>query len=336
MSYTKRGEVAKPDGLVPSRDPPAAPPGFAQPRPKRSTITSRTVPLFTGCQVARLSRSSTTFPMPNSRLPSPPSAQIPSASSLSTVSDTLHLLYHHNKNQHRSAKWFKWLGILKRWTNRLTLELQVAEAQGHLDLAFDDEEAGGIRSVMAHMGRNIVPRCYGAFSTIIADKQFSALGVVLLSALAEIAGLIKMPGLEGGFLPAEAVASRLDISAAATIDDPSVPIHGPENESRGQEDIGEVIGRSEIAEGSLPRRSEKEESESQPNVFGEPLETRTKKGKKRRLERDENLSEEDVSAKSQRHVKDIQAPSLVKVKEKERKKKKKKGNAIDDIFGDLA
>ncbi|OQE07106.1 hypothetical protein PENVUL_c015G08543 [Penicillium vulpinum] len=79
------------------------------------------------------------------------------------VHSTLHLIFHRNKNQHRRTKWWKWLSILKRAT---------------LDLA-----RSGVKS---HLATYIIPRCYIAFSTVVADNQFSTLGIVLLAALARL------------------------------------------------------------------------------------------------------------------------------------------------------
>ncbi|KAJ6023261.1 uncharacterized protein N7446_013620 [Penicillium canescens] len=78
------------------------------------------------------------------------------------IHSILHLIFHRNKNQHRGAKWWKWLSALKR----ATLDLARSGAQAHL----------------AH----IVPRCYVAFSTVVADNRFSSLGVVLLATLARL------------------------------------------------------------------------------------------------------------------------------------------------------
>ncbi|CRL30123.1 unnamed protein product [Penicillium camemberti] len=96
------------------------------------------------------------------------------------VHSTLHLIFHRNKNQHRRTKWWKWLSILKRAT---------------LDFA-----RSGVKSHLA----TVIPRCYmyekkerekkvkqtncflSAFSTVVADNQFSTLGIVLLAALARL------------------------------------------------------------------------------------------------------------------------------------------------------
>ncbi|KAJ6149958.1 hypothetical protein N7471_001157 [Penicillium samsonianum] len=79
------------------------------------------------------------------------------------VHSILHLIFHRNKNQHRRTKWWKWLSILKRAT---------------LDLA-----RSGVKS---HLATHVIPRCYIAFSTVVADNQFSTLGIVLLAALARL------------------------------------------------------------------------------------------------------------------------------------------------------
>ncbi|KAJ6120232.1 hypothetical protein N7523_004512 [Penicillium sp. IBT 18751x] len=92
------------------------------------------------------------------------------------VHSMLHLIYHRNKNQHHRAKWWKWLSALKRTT---------------LDLgSIDPAKAAACRQ---HLASHLIPRCYMAFSTVVADNQFATLGVVLLAALAR---LIKVTGIE--------------------------------------------------------------------------------------------------------------------------------------------
>lgn len=96
-------------------------------------------------------------PRPSSQSLTP----IPPAATIFAIHDTLHLLFHHNKNQHRGAKWFKWLGLLKRWVHKLAVEVETAQSQVRLELAIEDDEAQGIREIMLHLGRDLVPRCYG-------------------------------------------------------------------------------------------------------------------------------------------------------------------------------
>ncbi|KAJ5147729.1 hypothetical protein N7526_001081 [Penicillium atrosanguineum] len=85
------------------------------------------------------------------------------------VYSILHLVYHRNKNQHQRAKWWKWLSALKR----ITLDLG----------STDSAKAAACRQ---HLASHLSPRCYMAFSTVIADNQFATLGVVLLAALARL------------------------------------------------------------------------------------------------------------------------------------------------------
>ncbi|KAJ5279898.1 hypothetical protein N7478_005270 [Penicillium angulare] len=90
---------------------------------------------------------------------------------IAAVHSILHLVYHRNKNQHQRAKWWKWLAILKRST---------------ADLRSVDSVAALAR-YQQHLAAHLVPRCYLAFSTVVADNQFSTLGVTLLAALARLA-----------------------------------------------------------------------------------------------------------------------------------------------------
>ncbi|KAJ5719567.1 hypothetical protein N7493_007145 [Penicillium malachiteum] len=89
---------------------------------------------------------------------------------ISAVHSILHLIYHRNKNQHKSTKWWKWLSMLKRTTAEL----------GSLD-------AVAAESYQQHLATHLIPRCYQAFSTVVAENQFSTLGIALLAALARLA-----------------------------------------------------------------------------------------------------------------------------------------------------
>ncbi|KAJ5902487.1 hypothetical protein N7495_003015 [Penicillium taxi] len=85
------------------------------------------------------------------------------------VHSILHLIYHRNKNQHQRTKWWKWLSMLKRIS---------------LDLGSQDSDS--VAAYRQHLAK-LIPRCHLAFSTVVADKQFSTLGIVLVSTLARLA-----------------------------------------------------------------------------------------------------------------------------------------------------
>ncbi|KAJ6024506.1 hypothetical protein N7540_005303 [Penicillium herquei] len=89
---------------------------------------------------------------------------------ISAVHSILHLIYHRNKNQHKRTKWWKWLSMLKRTTSELE-SLDSAAAERY----------------QQHLAAHLIPRCYQAFSTVVAENQFSTLGIALLAALARLA-----------------------------------------------------------------------------------------------------------------------------------------------------
>ncbi|KAJ5752342.1 hypothetical protein N7520_009259 [Penicillium odoratum] len=89
---------------------------------------------------------------------------------ISAVHTVLHLIYHRNKNQHQRAKWWKWLATLKRTT---------------LDLGSLDSTA--VERYQQHLAVHLIPRCYLAFSTVVAENQFATLGIALLAALSRLA-----------------------------------------------------------------------------------------------------------------------------------------------------
>ncbi|KAK2743085.1 hypothetical protein FQN55_007536 [Onygenales sp. PD_40] len=219
----------------------------------------------------------------------------PPSTALKAIHTSLHLLYHRNKNQHRNTKWWKWLSMLRRATADLTREVERFEKDD------DDDDEGA---------REIVLRRMGAFSTVVADTQFSALGVVLIASLAQVSQAVRA----GESYSSSPPDTADDVMAAA-------PSH--------RVDVGEVVKRSAytpvLVGSALGKTGAGGIGSSLSGVEGEGETGRTKRERSvvERLEREGKRGEGREREKG-------------KEKEKEKKrKKKKKGNAIDDIFGGL-
>ncbi|RPB16048.1 hypothetical protein P167DRAFT_602707 [Morchella conica CCBAS932] len=94
---------------------------------------------------------------------------------LQPESDLLHLLFHRNKNQHRSGKWWKWFGMLRRNIRKLL---------------HPSAEDGDANKRVEYMRRVLVPSCYSAFTSVVADTQFAPLGLTLLAILARVHAIV--------------------------------------------------------------------------------------------------------------------------------------------------
>ena len=120
---------------------------------------------------------------------------IANGTSLIKVSQTLRLFHHRNKNQHRRSKWWKWFALLRRSVNRLLTDLQKP-----------DETRASVQS--GFLTDILRPRCYKlvcldishitltscrSFSHVVGDRQFAALGLVLLGVLSELDILLRTP-----------------------------------------------------------------------------------------------------------------------------------------------
>ncbi len=66
---------------------------------------------------------------------------------LQEVSKLLQLVFHRNKNQHRLAKWWKWLSILKRSVRKLLHEIAGKETEA-------------VKTRVCYMAELLVPRCH--------------------------------------------------------------------------------------------------------------------------------------------------------------------------------
>ncbi|KAL9122980.1 MAG: hypothetical protein Q9187_000464 [Circinaria calcarea] len=97
-------------------------------------------------------------------------------SGLHEVSNLLELVYRRNKNQHRVTNWWRQLSMLRRCVARLE----------HVDL-----KAAQVRTRMHHMQTTVIPRCYRAFTQLVADTQFSPVGLVLVSTLAVLQSIVR-------------------------------------------------------------------------------------------------------------------------------------------------
>ncbi|KAK2811873.1 hypothetical protein FQN50_001911 [Emmonsiellopsis sp. PD_5] len=221
----------------------------------------------------------------------------PPSTTLKAIHTSLHLLYHRNKNQHRNTKWFKWLSMLRRATADLTRDVERFEKND------DDDDV-----------KEMILRRMGAFSTVIADTQFSALGVVLLATLAQASQAVRA-GEAYYSSPATATADD-GVAAAAALNSRHV-------------DVGEVVMRSAYTSvsvgGTLAKAGVGGAGSPVPGVGGE--------GGMGRRRREEGSGVEWKRGEEREREREREKG---KEKEKEKKRKKrKKGNAIDDIFGGL-
>ncbi|DAA79515.1 TPA_exp: Uncharacterized protein A8136_0288 [Trichophyton benhamiae CBS 112371] len=232
------------------------------------------------------------------------------SSDVRSIHRTLHLLYHHNKNQHRCTKWWKWLSMLRRWTLNLACEIEKIEKfEDVLGADGSDEHPfAPVWKIMRYLHDELIPRCYRAFSTVVADIQFCSLGITLLATLAEVFKVVQINKGELSNIARELGDEKTLETIPRSASNVTVA-----------EDFGEVIRRSEV--GSHIKTT----VDSTVSTDGE---AGTKKKRKSCL---------DESMKRKVDYDTAMTTSLgVADSSKEKKKKKKrKVNAIDDIFAGL-
>ncbi|KAI9810955.1 MAG: hypothetical protein M1827_005686 [Pycnora praestabilis] len=139
---------------------------------------------------------------------------------LREVFEILYLLMHRNKNQHRLTHWWKWISMLRR---HLTKLLQEATAREHIKCAARVE----------YLRDLLIPKCHRALTNVVADSQFSVLGLVLLANVARINRIVR-----GDHLQPEAETREGFISIKT----------GVEPSSIAREDSGEAIERDSTYE----------------------------------------------------------------------------------------
>ncbi|KAB8267182.1 hypothetical protein BDV30DRAFT_48897 [Aspergillus minisclerotigenes] len=141
------------------------------------------------------------------------------AEKIYAVYSMLKLVYHRNKNQHKKTKWWKWLSVLKRTTWNLAQSLDRTQSPSGVAESPD--------LYIQCLANHVLPRCYLAFSTVVADGQFSTLGTVLLGTLACLA---KSTGIDKEMKFAAQTETFRVASTRARVDGP--------------EDIGEILSRN--------------------------------------------------------------------------------------------
>jgi ribonuclease MRP protein subunit RMP1 len=142
-----------------------------------------------------------------------------------------------------------------------------------------------------------------AFSTLVADNQYAALGLLLIGILARLRSVLKVLGKELGI-----EIEMEEIESPALVEEKEVK--APQNDVG--DDFGEVVSRTAA-------------TVEEDNVLGEddqeiPVVRKKKEGKKKRKEVEEAQKGKEVMDST---------PS------KRPKKKRKKGDAFDDLFSGL-
>lgn len=183
-------------------------------------------------------------------------------SRLEAVFSTVHLIYHRNKNQHGGTAWWKWLSILRRSLVRL------------IDASGNEKRC---MNISRYLHTRVVPKAYvyvclplfsqrvgfvanlrqicSAFSTVVADGQFSTLGTVLLAALAQtkraVMPLPLRPRQKLSVKRKEAISLTADTHAMDIESDFGVPIR------RNVEPVKEkeVLSTPSVSEKKSSRRS---------------------------------------------------------------------------------
>ncbi|KAM5462915.1 Ribonuclease MRP protein subunit rmp1 [Microsporum audouinii] len=241
----------------------------------------------------------------------PSSSPFAASSDVRSIHRTLHLLYHRNKNQHRCTKWWKWLSMLKRWTLELACEIEKIEKFEDVlsgDGTGDEHPFAAVWKIMRYLHDELVPRCYRAFSTVVADIQFSSLGIVLVATLAEVFKIVQV--------------NTGELSALARVlDDEKGSAITPKSSSSlaASEDFGEVVRRSEVVS-QIDKKARP--AVSMAGDHGKKKRSAVDRGTKRKIDSDTVMATALDKPESSR-------------KEKKEKKKKRKANAIDDIFAGL-
>jgi len=106
-------------------------------------------------------------------------------STIRPLHSLLHLASHRNKNQHRLAKWWGPFSQLRRQLESLLTDLELLEDSA-TSVAGRKAARAKAEARVAFLDKELFPRCYVAFSTVVADNQYAPLGLMLMGTLASL------------------------------------------------------------------------------------------------------------------------------------------------------
>jgi hypothetical protein len=151
---------------------------------------------------------------------------------LNDLSHLTYLLYRRNKNQHRRSHWWRHFNIFRRQLNKLCLELESVKQpdDGNKDAPLElNAKAEARVDVWVHL---YIAKWYAAFSQILAEKRFAALGITVFALFARVCGLI-------GATARLTEEGEVELSATLAHAEASKPMPA----SQDDDDIGEAIER---------------------------------------------------------------------------------------------
>jgi ribonuclease MRP protein subunit RMP1 len=300
--------------------------------------------------------------------------------SLISTHQLLHLTHHRNKNQHRLSKWYKWFSILRRQISKLITELENLETAETYSSKKYLEESKYVKAArervevrVAFLRERVIGDAYLAFSNLVADNQYSVLGLALLGSLARVQSVLgqlvrieKDPNFE---IVEEAKGGESQRSNARGDDlgEPVMREQIPDFEDswrdvEGEDGEDEVVEKEEgeaeeeqsavkeIEETRMPRPRRKNRGASRINkkIMEERGDNEPDEEAQRRENEDErtgdapqkltmeNLLRLEVEQPGSKIDNHKRAPKAVAGSNGPRKKRKKgKGDAFDDLFSSL-
>ncbi|KAE9374371.1 hypothetical protein N431DRAFT_503242 [Stipitochalara longipes BDJ] len=255
--------------------------------------------------------------------------------SLIATHQLLHLTHHRNKNQHRLSKWYKSFSILRRQIAKLITELRTLETAelystapgkgvvGEGENRYVMAARGKVESRVRFLRMWVFGDCFQAFSNLVADNQYSALGLVLLGSLARVKSILAQ-------LVEEEDAAEPDAGKEGLME-----VEGAEGPG---DDFGEVVKRDGVLAG-LGKLLDYAVEEGEDERIGR----KGTRGKEKRPATEEteqltiaNLSQLELEQPGRLNIDKRPGQDMVVHAQRPRKKRKKaKGDAFDDLFSSL-
>ncbi|KAK4455961.1 hypothetical protein QBC34DRAFT_432258 [Podospora aff. communis PSN243] len=258
------------------------------------------------------------MPTPPTPDPDPLSSSLLLTQTLASLIPTLQILnrfHHRNRNQHRIAKWYSHLDMLRRHLRKflVAVEGRIAEVERMSVKKKKKGDNGGeeVRVRAGWIGGVLVRGAYLPFTQLTADNQFAHMGLMLLGVLAQVDKAVSV------FAPvAESEKETAGEEAEAGVtEEISIP------------DVGIPVSREDVAM-SLPVERQEDASFAQ-RPREKPRET-VEMSSAKDMDRPKIKTKKKASGGDE--FDDI---FWALEKPSKRPKKRKKGDKFDDIFSGL-
>lgn len=147
---------------------------------------------------------------------------------------------------------------------------------------------GGTEERVRFLRERLIPRCWVAFSGVVGDNQYAALGLMLLGTLGRLGRVVGWDGDEQGMV--EVVDVKVDVGQAREMG------QREDEDVHAEEDLGVPLLREEVMQTEEAQTKENEKKHVRPESEAVSVETDKLAAKKKRRKKHRDAIDEVFSS----------------------------------------